>query len=260
MFKRILVPLPMENIPKEATKRAGEVAEMFGSKVYVAYIIEDEVFKEVEKRSTHVITNASKDNFLDSLKDVHRKNAKDLIKKEVSEDLKMEPTKFLIREGSFHDVILDLVKEFDIDAVMMEYHSFDLVKYRIMDHSPVPIWIVRHKESIKKIGLFCTNLAPNTMAPSVAKELAEQYGGEVRSFYVCDDSGPEKKNESKLIEDREKLKFEKVVKGDLESELYRISRKEGLDLIVLGRVKKIGFFDLRSGFAKKTDCSVLLMN
>lgn len=250
----------MENIPVYAVRRAGEIARTMDSEVFVTYILEEEVFQEVEKQSTHVITEKTKEDFVENLKDAHRKNAHDIIRKQVNEDLGFEPEEFRIREGAYYSVTTDSVEDLDIDVIFLEYSSFDLFKYSIMDRSPVPIWIVRKLGPIKKIGLFCTNLAPNMRAPAFAVELGKRFDSHINAYYIEDENGTVKKSEPAKIEKRSGVKFNKIVKGDLETEIYKISKNEEFDLIILGRIKKIGFFDLRSKFAKKTKCSVILIN
>jgi K+-sensing histidine kinase KdpD len=142
----------------------------------------------------------------------------------------------------------------------MEYRSYNLMKFRIMDRSPVPVWIERHEGPIKKIGLFCTNISPNRRAPKAAVKLKKAFNAKLSAYYVNDPVKNENKVEPSEITKQYRIKWNDITKEKVDRFIYQKAREENFDLIILGRIKKRGYFHLRSKFAKKTGCSVLLVN
>lgn len=259
-FNNILLPLPLEGIPRGAVRRAGELADCTGAKVHVIYIIEEEVFNEVSKQAHHVLTGPGRMRLFHDLREAHRKNAKEMILPEVTQILGVKPASFSVKEGAYHDIVLSSVDGLKADLVIMEYRAYSLINYRIMDRSPVPVWIERNEGKLKRIGLFCTNLAPNVRAPRAGVELAEMSGAELSPYFVQDPAGYIDVEEPDDVAKRFSLTWKKVEEGKFDDIIYKRSKKMDFDLIIIGRVKKRGYFHLRSKFAKKTRCSVLLVN
>jgi hypothetical protein len=180
--------------------------------------------------------------------------------KEAEKILGEEPDEFIVQKGNFSRSLLDSIEYHDADTLLMEYESYNLMKYRIMDISPVPVWIERHEGDIKKIGLFCTNLSPNRMAPRAARRLHKAFNAKVQAFYVNDPAGEVDEEEPEEISDMYRIKWDDIVEDKVDRFIFSKAKEEGFDLIILGRIRKRGYFHLRSRFAKRTNCSVLLMN
>ena len=259
MFRRILVPVPMENVPELALKRAGEMAKRFGSRIFVHYIIQSEVFDLVQEQSTHVITEGSQEDLFKEMSDIHRTRAEKSILPDVKSILGRKPDGFSVKEGEFHDQVLESIEELKAELVRREYHHFSLRKYKIMDRSPVPIWIERNSGNIKKIGLFCSNLAPNEISPKAAKKLAREFDAKLYPYFIQDPASYIDEEEPAELADEKGLKWREVVNKRLDDFIYRKARKRDFDLIIIGRMKKRGYFHLRSKFAKRTHCSVLMV-
>jgi len=260
MFNRILISVPQEQFPQMALERGKDLAERLDSKIYLSYIIEDDVFDEVSDRIRHVVTEKESENFQKKMTRTHEKVAKKIILKEAERILGEELDEFIVQKGNYSRALLDSIDYHDADTLLMEYESFNLMKYRIMDISPVPVWIERHEGDIKKIGLFCTNLSPNRMAPRAARKLQKALNAKVQGYYVNDPAGDTDEDEPGEISDLFRIKWEDVVNEKVDRFIFSRAKEEEFDLIILGRIRKRGYFHLRSRFAKRTNCSVLLMN
>jgi len=260
MLKRIVLSVPQEQFPELAIRRGKDLAERLDSKIFMSYIIEDSVFDEVAEKAGHVMTERDKDRFERKMIRSHEKVARKVILKTAARMLGEEPDEFSVRKGAFTDTLLEMIVENDADTLLMEYESYNLVKYRIMDRSPVPVWIERHDGPIRKIGLFCTNLSPNSKSPRMAKKLKKAFNASVKAYYVHDPEGEERKDEPEQIHREHRIKFKAVVDEKVDRFINEKAEEEDFDLIILGRIKKRGYFHLRSRFAKRTNCSVLLVN
>ncbi|MFO8050149.1 MAG: universal stress protein [Thermoplasmatota archaeon] len=260
MFNRVLVSAPSEQFPRLALKRAAEMKELMGSRIYLSYIIEDNVFDEVSDQIGHVLTEKEGDKFQKKMEREHRKMARKVVLKEAERILGIRPKDFLVQKGSFSETLTDTINENDIDLLMMEYESFNLIKYRIMDRSPVPVWIERKEGPIKKIGLFCSNLSPNEHSPSVARSLMRAFSAKLDPYYIVDPKGRGDGEEAEILAGENRLKWNEVAREKVDSFIYGEAKEEEFDLIILGRIKKRGYFHMRSKFAKRTDCSVLMIN
>ncbi len=260
MFKRIVVSVPQEQFPELALKRGKYLTDILGSKLFLSYIIEENVFDEVSSGSRHVLTEKDKIKFERSMTRTHERVAKKIIMKEARKILKNEPDDFTINKGRFTDAVLREIGQKEADTLLMEYESYNLMKFRIMDHSPVPVWIERHDGPIKKIGLFCTNLSPNKRAPRAAAELKRACNARIHAYYINDPKGKIDEDEPDHIGRTCRIKWTDIVNDKVDHFIYQKAKEEEFDLIILGRIRKRGYFHMRSKFAKKTKCSVLLVN
>jgi hypothetical protein len=260
MFKNIVVSVPMEQFPDLALKRAKEFHETMESSITISYIIEDNVFDRVQEMSRHVLTEKEHEIWERKMTRSHDRMARKVLKKEVNKIMGDIPTKFIIQKGTYSDAISSTLEKVGADLLLMEYRSYDLLKYRIMDRSPVPVWIERNDGPVKRIGLFCTNLAPNQKSPKAAKLIQKTLHARLEPYYILDPAGKQDEEESERISTRNRIKWREVAKERVDSFIYRKARESGLDLIILGRIRKRGYFHLRSRFAKKSSASVLLIN
>lgn len=260
MFDRVLVSVPTEQFPLLALRRASEMKDLLGSRIYLSYIIEDNVFDEVSDQVGHVLTEKEGEKFQKKMVKHHKKMAKKVVLKEAERILGVKPKEFTVQKGAFSETLMDTIQESEISLLMMEYESFNLIKYRIMDSSPVPVWIERKEGPIRKIGLFCSNLSPNERSPRFAKSLMRSFSARLYPYYVMDPKGKSDGDRAEMLAVNNRLKWNEVAREKMDSFIYRKAREEGFDLIILGRIKKRGYFHMRSKFAKRTDCSVLMIN
>lgn len=260
MFKNIVVSVPMEQFPDLALKRAREFQETMESKITISYIIEDNVFDRVQEMSKHVLTEKDHEVWERKMTRTHDRMARRVLKKEVEKIMGDIPTEFIIQKGTYSDAISSTIEKVGADLLIMEYRSYDLLKYRIMDRSPIPVWIERNEGPVNKIGLFCTNLAPNQKSPLAARSIQKALHARVEPYYIIDPAGKQDEEESERISTRNRIKWREVAKERVDSFIYRKAKENDLDLIILGRIRKRGYFHLRSRFAKKSRASVLLIN
>ncbi|MEA3559820.1 MAG: universal stress protein [Candidatus Thermoplasmatota archaeon] len=260
MFKKVLVPVPTEQFPQLAIERAARMKELFESEIYLSYIIEKNVFDEFSGQVTNVLTEKEAIKFEKMMVKQHENMARKVVLKEAEKVLGSKIDDFSVHKGSFSDTVLDDLEEKGADLILMEYDSFNLLKYRIMDRSPIPVWIEKKKGPVKKIGLFCTNLSPNKRSPIIARRLKRELKAKLSSFFICDPKGKECEDDRDMISSKHRLKWTEISDEKVDSFIYRKAREEDFDLIILGRIRKRGYFHMRSKFAKRTSCSVLLVN
>lgn len=260
MFKRLLVPVTKEGLPEMALKRSAELSASVGSKVIISYFIDDTLYEGVGDQVMHVLTEHDKEMFQRNMVRTQEQVAKRIIKNNVITILGSRPEEFVIRKGPIPETILGAVDEFGADALMIEYGSYDLLKYRVMDRSTVPVWIERHDRPIKRIGLFLADPRQSDRLIDAAKALRSATNASLRSYFIAD---PKAENTEEALEgvvSSRRIRFEQVIKERPESSIREIVHEKKLDLIVIGHMGKKGYFHLRSGFARKRPCSVLLIN
>lgn len=260
MLKRILIGIPMESIPQKALSRAEELCKATGADIFVTYIIEDNVFKEFSRQGSHVISEKGKEDIIDMMTKQHKARALNVIKPDVENRFQGDIDDFTIKTGMYSDALLESASEKNIDLIMIEYESFSLLKYRIMDRSSVPVWIEKNDRKIRNIGLFCSNISPNRHAPAIAKHLSKSLRAKLHSNFIYDPSGDSDPAITSDLSSEFRLKFDQVVEEKVDHYIYQKSKAEQYDLIILGRIRKKGYFHLRSKFAKKINASVLLVN
>lgn len=262
MFEKVMISVPMEQFPSLAFERARDLSEYLGSELLVSYVIEDDLFKMVSASAVHVVTGKDQELWERKMIRTHEKIARDVVVKEAEKLTGRNDIDLRIVRGGYAGALSRVIEDEGCDMILMEYHSFDLLKYRIMDRSPVPVWIERNKGPIRRIGLFCTNLAPNERAPGAARKLKKAFGAGLESYYILDPEGDadEEREGPDMISARDRIRWTDVVHDRVESFITKRSKENDLDLIILGRIRKRGYFHLRSKFAKKTRASVLLIN
>jgi nucleotide-binding universal stress UspA family protein len=260
MFKKVVISVPMEQFPDLALKRARDLANLSGSEIAISYIIEDNVFDKVQEVSKHVLTEKDHERWEKKMIRTHRKMANDVLMEEANRILGDVDAELLIQKGTYYEAMKDTISKLKADLLLMEYRSYDLLKYRIMDSSPIPVWIERNDGPIKKIGLFCTNLAPNKISPKASNYLKKTLNARLESYFIFDPAGKEDQDEPDRIATLNRIKWKGISNERVDSFIYRKAKERDLDLIILGRIKKRGYFHLRSKFAKRSKASVLLIN
>ncbi|MFW3147278.1 MAG: universal stress protein [Thermoplasmatota archaeon] len=260
MFRKVLVTVPMEHFPEKALKTAGELSRRTDAKVYLSYIIEDNVFNEVSEQADHVLSDREMERFHERMVHQHRKMARKVLLPEAERVMEVKARGLSVLTGLFSDAVQKEVTDRKMDLIIMEYDTYNLLNYRIMDRSPVPVWIARGGGRIGKIGLFCSNLAPNERSPEVALNLRKVFKARLKTYYINDPKGKMDEKEPRELARSHRFKWTETAEDKVDSFIYSKARSEDFDLIVIGRISKRGYFHLRSRFAKRTDCSVLMIH
>ena len=55
MFDNVLIPVSSEVLPKKALLRGAQFNKKFGSKIHLQFIVEEKVFKAIDKASAHAL-------------------------------------------------------------------------------------------------------------------------------------------------------------------------------------------------------------
>jgi len=259
-LERVLIPIPQEQFPELALKRGGNLSHRLGTDMIVTYVIEDDVFDRTFEQAMHVLSDQDKESFRTSMARSHEAKARKVVLKEVKRIVGEASCHFRVEQGAFEEVVLNAIREHMADMVMMEYDSYSIIKYKIMDRSPVPVWIERAGGPIKKIGLFCSNLSPNRRSPEFAISLKKAFNAKLDSFYITDPEGKQSDDGPHELMSIFKLRPLEVVEAKVDQFISERAHNDGYDLIILPRIRKRGYFHLRSNFAKRARCSVLLVN
>lgn len=278
VFERILVPIPSERFPKAAVERGMELAAKFGSELIMLYIIEDNVIKRLDQAAEMVLTPSQREEMESKLVEQQKEEAEKLhfIRvKRLANSRNVDFRKY-IRQGKFGKEISRLIREEGADLVVMELHDDTILKYRIVDNCPVPLWLERGGgKGLKEILGVCTNRAPNEYVPPISAELARKYRAHLTLEYVVDaDAGEEDLTECgrELLQ---QLSSEYEPDMDLDTRCTlgplgptAMKSADGLraDLIIIGRAAaKKGFLGLvkkddKVNVAREAHHSVLMIN
>lgn len=261
MLKKIVLSVPQEEFPELAMKRGRELAERMGSKLFLSYIIEDAVFDEIFSSAMHVLSEKDRERFERKMIMTHEKVAKKIIFKAARRIMGDEVDEFSVRKGHYTETLLDMIKEHNADTLLVEFDSYNIVRYRMMDSSPVPVWVERHEGPIRRIGVFCTNLSSNDRPLMFAKRIEKAFDARLEPFYIHDPEGKEEHCKSpEMIANEHGIEFAGIENDRADRAIYRISERSDLDLLVVGRMHKKGHFHLSSRFVKRSRCSALLVD
>jgi hypothetical protein len=156
-------------------------------------------------------------------------------------------------------MIADEIKEHAHDLLLLESFPRSFIRLRILDSSPVPIWLERTGTAVKRIGLFCTNANPNVKAPPVARDIAEKYGGELCCYFISDPSARVRNDLPGEIAEKHSLSWNGFFKGRADHIILKTAEKENLDCVVIGRVKTYRLFSLRRTISRRIRCNVLFI-
>jgi nucleotide-binding universal stress UspA family protein len=188
LFKKILVPLPSEYFPELAIKRAVDLAAKLGSRIYLLYIMEQQVIDKLTRGTSHALTDHDRNDIECILIEKEMNGeSKVMFKKaeKIAKPKKVGFNKFTCK-GIHTDEILKIIESKNIDLIISEFHPDALLKYRIFYESPIPVWIERSPGRIQNIYGICTNLGGNKRVPEYVKYLATKFGSNTRFHYVLD--------------------------------------------------------------------------
>jgi nucleotide-binding universal stress UspA family protein len=259
MFEKILIAVPMEAYPEKAIFRARDIMNTWNSNIVVAYVIENNILDVATDQSQHVLTGTGEKEWQNQIIKIHTERAREIVVSDVEKVLGRKINHFSVERGMYSDVIIDLIKKYDSDIIIVEQFPQSFIRLRILDSSPVHIWVERNPGMIKKVGLFCTNANPNIKAPPVAREIAQRYSAEFSSFFIFDPAFPGDKRFPDAISRDHDLHWNAISKGKIEDVILRTVRKKKLDLIIIGRVETYRFFSLRHRILRKASCNVLFI-
>ncbi len=281
LFKRILVPISSEYFSLKAIKRAGELAEIFGSSIEIAYIIEEKTLKKIDEVAESVKTEYKREELKKEVAIEGNSIAYSVIFEEANKFFKKEPEKRVI-EGEFTNVIIEEAKRKKITCVLMGFERKCILRYRLFEELPLPIW-VEMEGGKKTIAGICSNLSPNKKVPRVTCSIAEALEYEPYIAYIVDTSDrvevdkegerSSKKPIDYLLQNGEKFvkKFKEkgiktmVLDGPIEERIGEIADKLEAGLVVVGREKKrrkilgIFFKDVKREITEKTSHSLLFL-
>lgn len=254
IFRRILVPISSEYFPIEAVKRAGKLAETFGSSVEIVYIIEEKTLKKIDEVAESVNTEYEREELKREVTEEGSFMAHSLIFKEVDKFFKKEPEKKVL-EGEFTNVIKEEIRKEGITCILMGFEKECMLRYRLFEEVDIPIWVEMNGGKNIVAGV-CSNLSPNKKVPKVTFTLAKVLGYEPYIVYIVDTSDRVEVDENGkrsvkkpieyLLRNGEKFvkKFEEegiktvVLHGPIEEKIGEIARKLDASLVVIGREKK----------------------
>jgi len=286
MFENILLPISSEFYPRNAMERSVFLAEKFGSKIKIIYIIEEKTLEQADKITDVYRTQYEKEETEEDIEQEYISAADRIIFDDAKEFFDRKGIKFERRvvKGEFSDAIRDEIGRERYDLILMGFEKGCLLHYRIIDNSNVPIWIESAETGEEIILAVCSNLAPNQKVPHMSIELSRSLGWELHMIYIVDVQDSVKvdeeghrsgrKSEKELMDAGEEFVREmrkngidvKMVIGGLEKETIRAAKEIGAGLVVVGREqKKTGIMGLsvktvRKKLVEKCNYSILFTN
>lgn len=278
MFKRILLPLPSEYIPKNAINRAIDIAAKFKSNLTLEYIFNQEVMDKVNDVSSGAVAQCSLDMMAREVKNVEVGEESTVIFEKIEKKARKRNIKVrkMIHDGHHSDEIMDCIQKENIDLMITEFHKDAVFNYEIFYDSPIPIWLEQTGENIDKIFGILTNISPNKLVPGFAFKFSKKMDVPLQFIYVLDDEEPydetiEEKNRHKLLsrlkKDASALNLDCEIdykKQDVSTFLNQEFRDKKNALVILGRFSKpvkLPFtkLDKKIEVSKKLNANVLML-
>ena len=285
VFKNILIPVSSEFYSKNILKRSAFLAEKFKSNLTIVYIIEEKTLNQTDKLSNVYLTSQEISETKKEIISKQKLAAYNIIFNDAKFYFKDKGINFKekIAEGEFSIVVKKELKSEEYDLIVMGFEKECVLNYRLFDEVNIPIWTEANNE-IKNILAVCSNLAPNQKVPDFSIKFAKFLGWNLNMIYIVDieDSvqvdttgkRSEIKTSKSLMKNgrnfvkniKEKNINIKLVKGNLEKEIFKEAKKSKADLIIIGREKKqkgilgLPVKRLKQKIAKKCDYSILFIN
>lgn len=259
MFEKILIAIPMEEYPEKAIVRAREIMDKWNSEIVIAYVIEDNILDVATDHSQHVLTEKGEKDWQNKIIKIHKERAREIVISDAEKTFGKKIDHFTVVRGMYSDVIIDLIKKYSCDLILIERFPQSFIRLRILDSSPVHVWVERNPGNIKRVGLFCTNANPNIKAPPVAREIAQHYKAEFLSFFIFDPAFTMNRKLPGEISRSHDLVWEDILEGKAEDTILRTVKKKNVDLIIIGRVETYRLFSLRHTISRKVSCNVLFI-
>ena len=274
IFRKLLLPISSEFFSEDMVRRASELSKIFGSEIYVLYIVEEKTLKKMEEVLQPFLTDEQRKRVEKEIENMMSGIA-EIVFERVE---KMIPSFTRhVRMGEFSDVVRDFVDSHDISCIIMGFEKECFVRYRLLESLSIPIWVENGDGSIV-VGA-CSNLAPNVKVPLFTMELAEKLGREAHLLYIIDVTEKVEVDEhgNKMERSVEELRnaaedFRRkygerarveVVEGRMEEEIVRYARKNNAHVTIVGReMKKRGVLskELRKEMVEKIKNSILFLN
>lgn len=257
VFKNILIPISSEFYSKGVLEKGAFLAECFGSKVTIVYIIEEKTLDQTDKRSDTFRTRVEIEETKKVIINSQMQTADTIVffdAKTIFID-KGIILNFKIVEGEFSTVIENEIKARNFDLVLMGYTKEGLLKYRILDDIAIPLWIVGASDGHTLLAV-CSNLTPNQRIPQISQKLAQCFNWDLHLMYIVDigeaiafdehaqrfvkmsvndllDAG------QKFVDDMEKKGIHaQMVSGGFQEIIVHTARQLNVGLVVMGQEQK----------------------
>jgi len=191
VFGNILIPISSEFYSRGVLEKGAFLAECFGSKVTIVYIIEEKTLTQTEKRSDTFRTRFEKEETKKGIIDSQTRTANVIIffeAKAIFKEKGIIPN-FKIVEGEFSTVIAQEIAAQHVDVVLMGYTKEGLLRYRIFDEIAIPLWIVGSPGDRRMLAV-CSNLTPNQKIPEMSFRLAQCFNWDLHLLYIVDIGEP----------------------------------------------------------------------
>jgi len=273
-FKRLLLPISSEFFSDNVAKRASKIANIFGSEIYVVYIMEEKAFRKMEEVAEPFLTEKQRKEMEGSVIGRSKEIAK-IIFERISKYIPEFENEVVV--GEFSDIIFEKIEKHDPTCIVVGFEKECLLKYRFLENVRIPVWIeIGEGENI--LGV-CSNLAPNVRVPNFTIEFAKIFGKKAYLLYVIDkkemvevdEQGFKKPSNMEKLKQRAEEFVEKyrsfadvtVKIGDIEEEVMKYTKEIDADVAIVGReMKKRSIFckEYKKEMAEKIKHSLLFLN
>ena len=274
VFKRLLLPISSEFFSENVAERAEKFVELFGSKVYAVYIIEEKTLRKVDEIAEPFLTEKQRKEMEKNIIEKN-KGVANIIFEKIAEYIPDFEREIIV--GEFSDVIMKKAKKHNATCVMMGFEKECFLRYRLLENIKIPVWVEIGKgENV--LGV-CSNLAPNVRVPKFTLKFAEKFGKKAYFIYVID-------TEEKIEVDEKGVKREKTMEelrqaaekfaakykkyadvkiavGSIEGEVAKYADEVNADVVIIGReMKKRKIFsrEIKKEMIEKIKHSLLFLN
>jgi nucleotide-binding universal stress UspA family protein len=285
MFKNILIPISSEFYSKHVLQQSVFLAEKFGSKLNLVYIIEEKTLAQADRMSDAYRTHFEIEETKNEIINKQKQTADNIIFNDAKFFFKNKKIHFeeKIVEGEFSEVIKKEIEKKAYDLILMGFAKGCILNYRLLEEVNIPVWVEGKTEG-KSILAICSNLAPNQKVPDVSIKLSKKLGWDLHMLYVIDVEDNVQVDENCIRSDKKPqrdLYFSgqyfvremkdkginiELVKGNLEKETAKAADSIKPNLIVVGREQKkkgalgLPVKNVKKKIAEKCEYSILFVN
>jgi nucleotide-binding universal stress UspA family protein len=142
-YQTILVTTDFSDPSRRAVKEAARLAERLGSRLVLAYVVEDRLPPMILAISSRAP---------EAILEEHRRHAKASLADLAREQLPGREVETRVLQGVPHQAIVEFAREEKVDLIVMGMHGHGFVGHalagstteRVLHHAPCPVLVVRH--------------------------------------------------------------------------------------------------------------------
>lgn len=142
-YDTILVTTDLSDPSLTAVRRAGDLAGRLGSRILLAYVIDDHL---------PPLILAYRSEPADQLLEEHRQNAEQALQKTAADQLSGLDVETMVAQGTVHVEVARLAREHDVALIVIGMHGHGFLTHalagstaeRVLHRAPCPVLVVPH--------------------------------------------------------------------------------------------------------------------